>query len=137
MRVFRTIRIIGGAIFADFFGGLMARAARLEPVTTLTYGASIAIDASLGNLFTVTVTDAVAFAFAAPTNTPPTGFSQEITITVRNTSGGAHGAGTWNAVFKTAGNVPAIATGNSRSFSFKWDGTNWVETFRSAADVAN
>lgn len=135
--LFKTWRLVGGNIFGEFFGGIFTNAAACGKLTTLTYGPSIAIDASLGNEFVVTVTDAVAFAFAAPTNTPPSGFDQVITITIRNTSGGAHGAGTFNAVFKTSAAVPAIATGFSRSFVFRWNGTNWVEVVRSAADVAN
>lgn len=135
--ILKTWRINGSRVLAEFMGGLVLNGARCGVRTTLTYGAAIAIDASLGNDFVVTVTDAVAFAFSAPTNTPPTGFSQQINITVRNGSGGAHGAGTFNAVFKTSAAVPAIADTKSRTFSFVWDGTNWVEVFRTAADVAN
>lgn len=111
--------------------------------SALVYGPAIALNAALGNEFVVTVTDAVAFAFSAPlfngvalSATIP-GFNQTITIRIRNASGGAHGAGTFNAIFKTAGAVPAIADTNSRVFQFRWNGTNWVETFRSAADIAN
>lgn len=135
-----VVEWMGGAIFNGILtatGVFTQTLARLEPLVTLTYGPSIAIDASLGNLFVVTITDAVAFVTAAPTNPPASG-SQTITITYRNASGGAHGAGTFNAVFKTvAAPFPAIANGNSRSVQFRWNGTNWVETFRSAADVAN
>lgn len=138
---------MGGAIFngaVTLTGALSSTgiftqgAARREPLVTLTYGPSIAVDAALGNLFVVTITDAVAFVTAAPTN-PPTGSdSQVITITYRNASGGAHGAGTFNAVFKTqATPFPAIANGQSRSIMFRWNGTNWVELWRSAADIAN
>ena len=101
------------------------------------YGPSIAIDASVGNAFVVSVTDAVAFAFAAPTFPPDTTFGQLLYITIRNTSGGAHGAGTWNAIFKTTGNVPAIADTKNRTFVFQWNGTNWVEIVAPAADVSN
>lgn len=119
-------------------GGLLTNGANGSVATTLTYGPSIAIDASLGNNFVVTITDAVAFVTAAPTNTPPSGFGQLISITYRNASGGAHGAGTFNAVFKTqATPFPAIANGFSRTVWFLWNGTNWVEVARSAADVAN
>lgn len=135
--LFKTWRVNGSTVLAQLFGGLAVAGPSCGILTTLTYGASIAIDASLGNDFVVSVTDAVAFAFAAPTNTPPSGMDQIITITIRNTSGGAHGAGTFNAVFKTSGNVPAIATGNSRTIAFRWNGTNWVELYRTAADVAN
>ncbi len=132
---------MGGAIFNGLIsatGAITQGAVLKQPLVTLTYGPSIAIDAALGNLFVVTITDAVAFVTAAPTN-PPSGTDSElITITYRNASGGAHGAGTFNAVFKTVATpFPAIANGFSRSIQFRWNGTNWVETFRSAADVAN
>lgn len=116
---------------------VLAPARQTELLTTVAYGPAPAINAALGNLFVVTVTDAVAFAVAAPTNPPAAGLSQVIVLTIRNGSGGAHGAGTWDAVFKTSGNVPAIADTKSRSFCFRWDGTNWVELWQTAADVAN
>jgi hypothetical protein len=139
---------MGGAIFngdVTATGTITATGSQIQstrviqPLVTVTYGAAPAIDASLGNLFVMTITDNVAFVFAAPTNPPAVaGQSQEITITCRNASGGAHGAGTWNAVFKTQATVfPAIATGFSRSIRFRWNGTNWVEMWRSAADIAN
>lgn len=132
---------MGGAIFngpVSSTGTTAQGTRRTEPLVTVTYGVAPVIDASLGNLFVMTITDAVAFVFAAPTNTPAAGESQEIVLTVKNGSGGAHGAGTWNAVFKTQATVfPAIANGNSRSIRFRWDGTNWVELWRSAADIAN
>lgn len=136
-QLFKTWRVAGSRQVAELFGGLASNGASMSPLTTVAYGPSVAIDASLGNDFVVTVTDAVAFVIAAPTNPPYTGQSQTITLTIRNAAGVAHGAGTFNAIFKTAGAVPAIATGFSRSFQFKWNGTNWVETFRSAANVAN
>jgi hypothetical protein len=135
--ILKTWRIAGSTLLAELQGGLAVNGVTAGILTTLTYGAAIAIDASLGDHFVVSVTDAVAFAFGAPTNPPPTGKEQVIYITVRNTSGGAHGAGTWNAIFKTAGNVTATATGFSRTYAFRWNGTNWVEIFRTAADVAN
>lgn len=130
--------IITGASFVGT-GGQTQGTRLIQPLATLTYGPSIAVNAALANLFVVTITDNVAFVTAAPTNPPGVaGQSQEITITYRNASGGAHGAGTWNAVFKTQAAVfPAIANGFSRSIRFRWDGTNWVELWRSAADIAN
>lgn len=110
---------------------------RTVPPVALVYGASIAIDAKLGNRFTVTVTDGNAFAFANPTNPPDTTRGQDLSITIRNTSGGALGAGTFGTAYKVSGNVAATATGNNRTIQFTWNGTNWVEIFRTAADVAN
>lgn len=90
--------------------------------TVLTYGASIAIDAALGNWFSVTVTDGAAHAFANPTN-PATG--QRMTLTVRNTFGTIATA-TFGTAFKTA-SYAAPANGNSTSADFAFDGTNWVQ----------
>jgi hypothetical protein len=100
-----------------------------------TYGTTVTVDAAQANYFRLTVTDGVAFTIAAPAN-PSTGTPQKITLMIRNTSGGALGAITWNAVFKMVA-WTSPANGFSRSISFVYDGTNWVETFRSAADVPN
>lgn len=106
-------------------------------VITVTYSAAPVINAALGNFFVMTITDAVAIVVAAPTN-PPSGTGQMIWFTVKNGSGGAHGALTWNAVFKTQATAfSAVANGFSRTVCFRWDGTNWVEMMRTAADVAN
>lgn len=137
-RFLKTWRVFGSRTFAEWMGGCIYNGANMSVLTTLTYGPNIATDASLGNDFVVTITDAVAFNINAPTNPPPTGFDQVINITFRNASGGAHGAGTFNAVFKTAAaGFAAIANGFSRTYTFRWNGTNWVEWYRSAADVAN
>lgn len=135
--ILKSWRVFGSSLLADLHSGIGITGPMHGILTTVTYGVAPQIDASLGDHFQVTVTDAVAFAIAAPTNTPPTGKAQLITLTIRNTSGGAHGAGTFNAIFKTSGAVPAIANGSSRTFAFRWNGTNWVEVFRTAADVAN
>lgn len=99
----------------------------------LTYGTTVVTPAGQGNLFSLTVTDGVAFAMSAPTN-PSTG--QMLTYVIRNTSGGAVGAITWNAVFKMAA-FTTPATANNRSITFVYDGTNWVELYKTAADVGN
>lgn len=139
---------MGGAIFngdvsvsgtLTSTGGTSQGTRETQPLVTITYSAAPVPDASLGNLFVVTITNGTAFVVGAPTNPPAVaGVSQEMTITFRNTSGGAHGAGTWNAVYKTQATVfSAIANGFSRSVKFRWDGTNWVELWRTAADIAN
>lgn len=123
--------------FAQLFGGLFFGAASGGILTTLTYGPTIALDASLGNEFVVTITDAVAFVLSNPTNPPPSGQDQIIVVTFKNSSGGAHGAGTFGTLYKTSAALAAIADGKNRSIAFRWDGTNWVELYRTAADVAN
>lgn len=113
---------------------------------TLTYGASIAWALGSGLHGIVTITDANAFVLAAPTFqgvafsavAPFTSMQGlQIKLTYKNTSGGAHGAGTFNAIFKTSGNFAAVATGFNRTLCFEWDGSNFVEQWRTAADVAN
>jgi hypothetical protein len=135
--LFKTWRIVGSRLMAELFGGLALGAATWQPLVTLTQAASILVDAILGDLFVVSLTTNAVFVIANPTNPPPAGFSQVIVITIRNTVGGAHGAGTFGTLYKTSAAVPAIANANSRSFCFRWDGTNWVELWRTAADVAN
>jgi len=115
---------------------------------TLTYGPAIAWEYASGDMGIITITDAVAFVLGAPTlNGTAFGTLSSslrtalggavLRVTYRNTSGGAHGAGTFNAAFKTSGGFTAVATGFNRSLEFVWNGTNWIEQFRTAADVAN
>ncbi len=136
-QILKSWRVAGTSIIAELFGGLSLSGPMWGVPVTVVYGVAPAIDASLGDDFIVSIADAVAFAIAAPTNPPAAGKSQVIRLTVRNASGGIHGAGTFNAIFKTSAAIPAIANAFSRTFSFRWNGTNWVEIFRTAADVAN
>jgi hypothetical protein len=102
-------------------------------VATVTYSASMTPDVSLGNMQSITANNGTAFTINAPTGAVRGCF---MTITIKNTSGGALGVITWNAVFKmTAFTSPA--TGFNRSIEFYYDGTNWIEKTRSAADVPN
>lgn len=101
--------------------------------TTPVYGASITINSANGGFHAITATNGTAFTINAPTN-PVTG--HQITVTIRNTSGGALGAVTWDAVFKLSA-WTSPATANSRSVTFVYDGTNWVEIGRTPADVPN
>lgn len=104
---------------------------------TYTSGVAMTFDASLGHRFELTITDGVAWTINAPTNPPALAFgSRRITLVVRNTSGGALGASTFNAAFKMAA-FTAPATTFSRSIEWEWNGANWVECFRSANDVPN
>ena len=136
-QIIRTWRVFAGQMVLDLFGGLFIDTAYVGQTSTIVYSAAPVPNAALANNFVVTITDNVAFIVGAPLNPPPAGFAQTIWITFRNTSGGAHGAGTWNAIYKVSGNLAAIATANNRTIAFTWNGTNWIETFRSAADVAN
>jgi hypothetical protein len=101
--------------------------------TTVTYSASMTIDCTQGSYHTITATNGSAFAINAPTS-PLDG--QPLTITLRNASGGALGAATWNAAFKmSAWTNPANA--NSRSITFIYNGTNWIQISQTGVDVPN
>lgn len=105
------------------------------PIVTVTYtsGVAMVLNALNGNNQVLTITDNVAFTIDVPTN-PTTG--QELTLTIRNTSGGALGAATFNAVFKmSAWTNPATAT--SRSITWRYNGTNWVQINQTGVDVPN
>jgi hypothetical protein len=106
--------------------------------TPLVFGANVAINAATGNNFVLTMTSNAVFAINAPTNPPGATFGQRLSIMFRNASGGAAGAGTFDVIYKMVSNTLAvIANGFSRTYEFEWNGTNWVEVFETAADVAN
>lgn len=103
---------------------------------TLVYGATVTPSGAFGGVpQTITVTDANAFTVAAPLNAAASDADREITIEVFNNTAGAIGAITWNAAFVLVGGAftnPAAA--KKRLISFKWNGSKWIETSRSAAD---
>jgi len=88
-----------------------------------TYGASVAIDASLGQYAVITATNNTAFTIQNPTS-PSTG--QILMIQVKNTSGGSLGAITWDTLYKMA-SFTKPSNGTRRTVTFLYDGTNWVE----------
>lgn len=96
---------------------------------------TITPDLSVSSYVRVTLTSNAAQTINAPLN-PVTG--QILRMEFRNTSGGAAGAATFNAVYKLQGGAwTQAATGQNRKVVFYYDGTNWTEIGRSAADVAN
>jgi hypothetical protein len=111
----------------------LVRANNRVELPVVDYAASIQFNAAVGSVFLVIATNGVAFTIEAPLNGVP---AQRILVVVKNSSGGALGAITWNAVFKkTAFTNPA--NGFSRSIEFVWDGTNWIQTALSGVDVPN
>lgn len=96
----------------------------IHDLAAIAYSAAITIDASAsGSWWRITPNNGVAFTINAPTN-PVSG--QIAWLTIRNASGGALGAVTFNAVFKTAGFVAPL-NGFSASAKFRYDGANWVQ----------
>lgn len=112
--------------------GTFIERTRLETVTALAYSATIATDASLSHLFTIVATNTTAYTISNPTN-PAAG--QTITFDIKNSSGGTMGVITWGGSFLLAGAFTNPANGKRRTISFYYDGTNWVETNRAAADI--
>lgn len=100
---------------------------------TVPYSASMTIDVRNGTEFDITATNGTAFTINAPTN----GFDgQTIEVSIINSSGGVLGAVTWNATFKmSAWTQPA--NGFSRSITFRYNGTNWVQKAQTGVDVPN
>lgn len=126
------VGVVASAFTLRWRGGVIAGQRVL-----MTYSASMTPDSTMGNIFVVTATNGTAFTINAPPAVTPTpGIGQRIVFLIRNTSGGALGVATWNAIYKmTAWTQPA--NGFSRSIEFYFDGTNWVEYARGAADVPN
>ncbi len=118
-----------GSILTSLVNG--AWSSRMEG---LVYSGSLAIDASLGNTFAVTGTNGVDFDVLDPTN-PKQG--QHVTFTIRNGSGGVMGAPVFGGAYKIGAAWTKPANGFSRSIGFYYNGTNWIETWRSQADVSN
>lgn len=100
---------------------------------TVTYSASMTPNAAQGDHFIITATNGTAFTINNPTNAVA---GQPITIEIRNTSGGALGVATFGGLFKMAAWVQPGNTAG-RSISFRYDGTNWKEISRCAADIPN
>lgn len=103
-------------------GGLEVATGDLVLLTSaLTDQATIATDASLGNIFTVTLGGNRTM--GAPTN-PHTGESITYQITQDGTGGRTLA---WNAVFKQAWSDTGNTLGKSSSISFWYNGTNWLQ----------
>lgn len=108
-----------------------------EQLFILPYSASIAVDTTKGNIASITATNNTNFNVNAPTGVSVvTGETQILTFTVRNTSGGALGTATWDPIYKMAAWTQP-ATGFSRSITFYWNGTNWIEMNRTTVDIPN
>jgi len=118
--------------------------AMLSPPTTghhvvLTDGATVTIDASLGNYFTLLAGGSRTI--AVPTNAPAVDtLTQQIVVTIFNNTAGAITT-TWNTGaggFSLAGAWVDPATNKRRTITFQWwQGSGfWIETSRTAADQA-
>jgi len=123
-----------GTPVTGYFTGAQSPVIEVTPArATITYSTSMSLNALLVTEGVITATDGVGFTISNPTNP----FAEmKIQYTIRNTSGGALGALTLGAAFKAAAWTQP-ANGFSRSISFQYDGTNWIETSRTTADIPN
>jgi hypothetical protein len=127
---------VGGA-YADrviqIVDGISISARRAAKQKTVTYSASMTLEANQYDRHYILVANGTAFTLNAPTG--PTAH-QTIVIDIQNGSGGAMGTITWNGVFKLAGSFTNPANTTRRKIAFTYDGTSWVEDWRMAADGA-
>lgn len=134
-RIHGTITIVSSTLSRVRLNGVVLDAGSvLTRIQAPAWGAAVAIDANDGLAVTVTATDNTPGVIGAPAHAVT---GQVLTLTIKNASGGALGGTTFNAVFKLGAAWADPANGFSRSIQCRFDGTNWVELFRSAADVAN
>lgn len=141
-QILKTWRVFGGNLLTEIYGGLSLNGPLQFQGITVVYSAAMTLDVSQGDVFVITVTNGVAFTINIPANSAGIilGDAQRLVIRIVNTSGGAAGAATFTAGaggFRLGAAWAQPATGFSRSIEFLWNGTNWIESFRSAADVAN
>ena len=105
-------------------------------VYAITYSATMATDASLGDHFSIGVTNASAMTISNPTNARD---GMRLTYEIYNTSGGAMGAITWGANFRLAGAFTNPANNKRRTITFYPStiaGTTYfIEESRAAADI--
>lgn len=126
-------RATGDALLIDRTSRVITTAAAFRrPVVPVSYSASITFNASAGYVFSISATNGTAFTINAPTGAV-TGMTMSVEI--KNASGGALGAVTWNAVFKMAA-WTAPANTFARVITFYFDNINWREISRSA-DIPN
>lgn len=128
--------------------GIINDTATGSGIIPLTYGTTVTILGQYamgtgGTTFSIDVTNGTGWtlSFAHP-GIGAGGFmtrGQQITVMVRNVSGGAMGAITLaGAYFKLSGGAfPVPANGNSRSVTMVWNGSAFVEVSRTPADVPN
>jgi len=87
------------------------------------YGTTVSIDASLGEVATIAATNSTDFVIGNPSN----GIAgQDLYIRVKNTSGGALGLITWDTAYKLA-TFTKPANGTYRVVHFKLFGSTWIE----------
>lgn len=131
-----TATVVGAAVSfsAAILSPLRTVGIAADPANFATpYSANIQINAGLYNSFQITPNNGAAFTI----QTPVLGTTnQRIVIRIKNTFG-VLGVATFGAGYKLGAAWVQPANGFSRSIEFEFDGANWIEINRAAADVAN
>lgn len=119
----------GSAYFAEIGGAAAFNIVR--SAHTNTYNVAGGTNYPLAGLETTTrfnVTTGAAFTIAAPVITPKPGMVHSIILA--NSSGGALGVITWNAIYNLGSGIPSPADGSSTLAQFYYDGAHWVNMAR-------
>ena len=104
-----------------------------DSLTALTYTASMTPNMLSAECQVIAATNGTAFTINAPVNAVS---GHKLEIKIVNTSGGALGSATWNSVFKMS-SWTNPANGYSRSITFRYNGTNWVQLSQTGVDIPN
>jgi len=107
--------------------------ALIGAVSALTDGATIAINAAVGTLFTFTAATNGTREFSVPTNGVA---GSRIYVILSNTSGGALSATTFAAAIRR-GTLTLPATGFQRQYELAFAGSTWAIVSQSATDIPN
>lgn len=103
-------------------------------VVAPTFGAAVTINNALGDIQRVVANAATAPTIGAPAQNGVDG--QWLTIIIRNASGGAMGATTFNAAYHLAAAWVNPANLTERTIKFRGNGAGvWYEEWRNATDV--
>ncbi|MBW7968606.1 hypothetical protein [Bradyrhizobium sp. BR 10289] len=118
------------------FGG-----ATVHSIQTLTWAGTpdpVTPNGALYDGIIITVTNAAGFGLAPPSTDGGqlTQVGQLFEITIKNATGGVMGTVSFDSHYKMAAWTKP-ANGFSRSITFRYDGTNWIEKNRTTADVPN
>ena len=107
---------------------------------TMSYRTEYEITSSSQNHINAALNDFFVFNFLnsypSSIDAPALPYRKIITLTIRNLSSTNLGQLSWNSIYKMA-HWTQPAPGFSRSISFKYNGTNWIEISRTPLDVPN
>lgn len=104
---------------------------------TIPFATTMYPNPTLGDRQITYVTSNSNITFGAPLAANAFGGEQQFTLTISNTSGGAMGTVTFDGYFYRAASFTPPAHGFSKSITFRWTGSHWVEVGRTPSDVPN